>query len=171
MTQWGDGSGTGTGGTIHVLSQARPIQAGLMWMGMWGSGGPATSNRREAYTVVEGLEVALESMGPSALQGRYIFVFTDNDTTYNIVSSGTSSEPALLSILRRLKSLQARWKFILEVIHVPGDVMILQGTDGLSRGLWIQGHYADTMEDLFRELLAPAQPLPALLNEVLRRRS
>ena len=48
MTQWGDGSGTGTGGTIHVLSQARPIQAGLMWMGMWGSGGPATSNRRES---------------------------------------------------------------------------------------------------------------------------
>ena len=59
--------------------------------------------------------------------------------TYNISRKGTSSSPALHSLIRELHLLENTLHCSLSVVHVPGDTMISQGSDGLSRGCWIHG--------------------------------
>jgi hypothetical protein len=131
---WGDGSGTGTGGTIETVS-LRLTQ----WMGAWlPSSLPKSSNWKEMNTLLLTLRQILESpdLG-SEVAGTTVFYFTDNVVTYYISHNGASRIKSLHQLIMKIKDLAHRLRIRLEVVHVPGLVMILQGTDGLSRGIWV----------------------------------
>ena len=133
---WGDGSGTGTGGTNQWIDAKGPVAQLDMWMGVWTDQVhhfDRSSNWKELRTILLALERHSSS---NALRGRLVFYFTDNMVSYHILRSGSSTSPALHSLIRDIKLLELNMGCRLEVVHVPGDVMICQGTDGLSRGLW-----------------------------------
>ena len=52
----------------------------------------------------------------------------------SIVVSGSSKLEKLFNLVVRLHCLSMRFKFNVRFIHVAGTQMIIQGTDGLSRG-------------------------------------
>jgi hypothetical protein len=132
---WGDGSGTGTGGTIETLDPKNPDTSGWIdtWMGTWA---PIVShfdsNWRELRTLLWTLE-RLYDRNPDGHIGGTLFYFTDNLVSYYAVQNGSSSSPALHDLVRQIKKLGCR----VEMVHVPGLLMIEEGTDGLSRGHWI----------------------------------
>jgi hypothetical protein len=134
VTTWGDGSGTGAGGTMEIRDGAEPTPM-LTWMGTWSPSVQSfSSNWRELRTLYQTL---LRQKSNSALEGSTVFYFTDNLVSYFIMSSGSSTSPALHKLVLQIKRLEMYLCCHLEVIHVPGKLMIHQGTDGLSRGLWM----------------------------------
>jgi hypothetical protein len=155
---WGDGSGTGTGGTIEA--QGRPmLQA---WMGTWH---PRvhhfSSNWKELRTLVWTME-RIQQEGKDQ-RGVTIFYFTDNMTTYYVVQNGSSRSPELHKLIQRIKLLEVLMGCRIEVIHVPGVLMIDEGTDGLSQGLWLPPqwiHRSSLVESALA--LGPVQYGPAL---------
>lgn len=131
---WGDGSGTGTGGTFQVIGHdynCAPLEA---WMGTWRPVVHSfSSNWKELRTLVHSLDrLAARDDGPTRCT---LFYFTDNLVTYYIVTGGSSSSSELQKLIRRIKLLELQLNLKLEVVHVPGTHMITQGTDGLSRGI------------------------------------
>lgn len=133
---FGDGSGTGSGGTAELYGSDGMVLQGSSWMGTWRSDAlQKSSNYKELRTLLEFfLRVA-----PSELPFRHrrLFYFTDNTTTYDVVRRGGSRSPGLHQLVREIKAQELLHSTMLEVVHVPGTTMIGQGTDGLSRGLWI----------------------------------
>lgn len=163
----GDGSGTGTGGTqkfVHATIGDRPASLEA-WMGTWNTFGPtSTSNWKELRTLLQVLEQ--EPLETSRFRGRRLYYCTDNSVTYFAVHRGSSSSPRLHALIMRLKVLELMHNCVLVVIHIPGVVMCLEGTDGQSRGIWtnsltVSGSYR--VSDLTR--WAPASP--ALLEWAL----
>ena len=55
--------------------------------------------------------------------------------TYDIFRRGTSKSDALWKLFLRIKLLELELQCPVLVIHVPGTIIISQGTDGLSRGV------------------------------------
>ena len=95
---YGDGSGSGTGGTIQVIGQDGPCPTLEAWMGTWRSTVHSfSSNWRELRTLVHTLERELGGVG--RLTRSTLFYFTDNLVSYYIVSSGSSSSPELQKLL------------------------------------------------------------------------
>jgi hypothetical protein len=131
VPNWGDGSGTGTGGTLGLPDQ--PLK---MWKGKWS---PVvykfSSNWKELSTLKLTL-LNLRKEAPAEVAGTTVFYFTDNSTTYWIASSGSSPSPPLHALIEEIRLLEMELDCCLQVVHVPGVVMIDQGTDGLSRGIW-----------------------------------
>jgi hypothetical protein len=78
----------------------------------------------------------LEEDDPESIKGTTVFYFTDNSTTYWIGASGSSRNPVLHALIEEIRTREIRLGCFLEVIHVPGLIMIQQGTDALSRGIW-----------------------------------
>jgi hypothetical protein len=74
---WGDGSGTGTGGTFVVPKG--PLR---MWKGKWT---PCvykfSSNRKELMTLKLSL-LHIENENPESVRGTTVFYFTDNSSVY-----------------------------------------------------------------------------------------
>jgi hypothetical protein len=71
------------------------------------------------------------------MKGGTVFYFTDNIVTYFVMQNGSSSSTELHKLVRAAKLLELQLGCRIEVVHVPGRLMIVQGTDGLSRGMWI----------------------------------
>jgi hypothetical protein len=138
VLKWGDGSGTGTGGTteFYTLTPEQRSSPGIeLWMGVWGARAKSnTSNWKEARTILESL---LQERTTGRLRGRLVFSMTDNLVCYYIVNQGSSRNPDLHQLVREIKDACVELGCQLEVVHVPGTIMIDQGTDGLSRGLWL----------------------------------
>jgi hypothetical protein len=129
---FGDGSGTGTGGTVQYTEE-EPLE---MWMGIWSARVyHFSSNWKELRTLLATLERAAE-LRRTDIRGVTFFYFTDNTTTYYAVSSGASTSPGLHAMVRKIKMLEIEVECTLEVVHVPGTTLITQSTDGLSRGVW-----------------------------------
>jgi hypothetical protein len=68
------------------------------------------------------------------LRGRMVFYFTNNKVTYNTCKKGSSKTLSLHLLVQQLKALELDLGCRLEVIHVPGTTMIIEGVYGLSRG-------------------------------------
>jgi hypothetical protein len=138
VIKWGDGSGTGTGGTteFYELTPEQQQTPGIeLWMGVWGARAKTnTSNWKEARTILESLR---QERDTGRLRGRLVFFMTDNLVSYYIVNRGSSRSPALHKLVWEIKEACTELGCQLEVVHVPGRLMIDQGTDGLSRGLWL----------------------------------
>jgi hypothetical protein len=86
MPNWGDGSGTGSGGTLGWRGTlgfaANPIQ---MWMGQWSPIVYAySSNWKEIMTLKLTLQ-NIAQIDPGQARGTTIFYFTDNYATYYLL--------------------------------------------------------------------------------------
>jgi hypothetical protein len=71
------------------------------------------------------------------MENETVFYFTDNIVTYFVMQNGSSSSPELHKLVRAAKLLELQLGCRIEVVHIPGRLMIVQGTDGLSQGMWI----------------------------------
>jgi hypothetical protein len=131
---WGDGSGTGTGGTGEELEDEGKID---IWMGTWAP--HAThhdSNWKELRTLMWTMERLVKKKN-SRVRGGTLFYFTDNSSVYYIIKGGSSKNVELHRLARDIKILEIQLGCRLEPVHVPGVLMIDEGTDGLSRGMWL----------------------------------
>ena len=138
---WGDGSGTGTGGTVEAFSitDSPRSDEGQMetWMGIWNTHVAArSSNWRELNTLRLTLERELRRE-TSRFTNAIVFYFTDNTVTYHVVTSGSAKEAHLQATVHAIKQLELELHCHLICIHLPGYLLIRQGTDGLSRGVWV----------------------------------
>jgi hypothetical protein len=182
VTTWGDGSGTGAGGTIHTTQADRPTGAGgalpatdeptfrvgpaAMWMGQWRPRiHKFSSNFKEMRTLLTALELLDgDPVRKAACKGTTLFYFTDNSVTYYAVMSGSSTSPHLQDLVRRIKLLELSLGCLLEVVHVPGVVVIDQGTDDLSRGVWISPLHAHIdPKQITMDVFAGVNGVPSLL--------
>ncbi len=131
---FGDASGAGFGGSW--INSERPEKVYFRF-GRWGSDmDESSSNLREAKNLKECV-TAMESEG--GLEGREIFLFTDNSTAEAAFYKGSSSSLELFKLVVELKLLEVRYNTRLHIIHVAGTRMIEQGADGLSRGALTEG--------------------------------
>ena len=157
---WGDGSGTGTGGTSEFAdTKGTEVEA---FMGVWKAHvHNFDSNWRELRTLLYALEFVI-SKHPEKLENVTLFYFTDNLVTYYVVHNGCSTSGRLHELIRRIKRLEVAYHFRLEPVHVPGTLMIQQGADGLSRGI---GLSSDRMQrSTILESSAALQPVPFSLG-------
>jgi hypothetical protein len=184
---WGDGSGTGTGGTFEEV-QPHTDPTLDTWMGTWAPHVSSfDSNWRELRTLLWTMERLnrkdesktsagsvsfLEKSARQAkgtVEGGTLFYFTDNMVTYYIVHNGSSTSPSLHSLIRRIKILELRLQCRLEPIHVPGRLMVFQGADGLSRGIWVSAdHLLRSSVEESRLTLGPVPFTPLLGSWALR---
>ena len=152
VPMFGDGSGTGTGGTISCEGQVR-----LMWSATWSIRTyPFTSTWKELNTLMLAL-LHLQDFGDHGqLRGSSVFYFSNNMVTIFIASSGSSSTPALQQLIKDILLLEKELGIMLMVFHIPGLVMITQGTDSLSRGIWISNlHQLMTQRSMLAAIFAP----------------
>ena len=175
VAAWGDGSGTGAGGTLHTTEADKPtfeVGRAAMWLGQWR---PfvhhSTSNYKEMRTLLTALElIAGDPVRRAACFGTTLFYFTDNSVTYFAVQAGSSKLPHLQALVRRIKLLELKLGCLLEVVHVPGVVMIDQGTDDLSRGVWISRLHAHIdPQQITMDVFAGLRNAPSLLPWVRER--
>jgi hypothetical protein len=149
---FGHGSGTGTGGTIQY-SMDEPLQ---MWKVVWSTQARVnSSNWKEAETLRLTLARAKLS-GRVELEGCTLFYFTDNIVTYYGLSSGASRIPSLHTVVEECKELEADLNCHVETIHVPSTTIIIQMTDGLSRGVWSSAlHNRVSQQVILAKIFAP----------------
>ena len=158
VPSWGDGSGTGTGGTIEI-----PGQDMKLWMGQWSPTVFQSSNWKELKTLLLTLQ-HLATLPGEPMRGVTLFYFTDNSATYYISAAGSSTSPGLHALEEDIQLLTLHLGCCLQVVHVPGLVMIDQGTDGLSRGVWVSSfHLPVDHRVLNAAVFAPLSPDRALV--------
>jgi hypothetical protein len=101
VPMWGDGSGTGTGGTFVVPDG--PLK---MWKGRWS---PFvfkfSSNWKELSTLKLSL-LWIREDDAKAVRGTTVFYFTDNSTSYWIAASGSSASPGLHKLIEEIRLLE-----------------------------------------------------------------
>jgi hypothetical protein len=159
---WGDGSGTGTGGTLEFVTTDYPGgHGGEAWMGQWSPTVQSTSsNWKEHRTLLATLK--WEPHKTSQFRHCRLFYFMDNLVTYYIIHRRSSSVPSLHQLIVRLKQAELSHNCQLLIIHVPGTAMISQGTDGLSQNVWISPWNRNT-NFIISDLFHPAPVSPELL--------
>ena len=134
---WGDGSGTGTGGTSQSFCNDFSFPV-TQWKGSWNiSVHSFSSNWKELRTILHALQRLTTTSHIKDIQNTLSFIFTDNLVSYWILSSGRSKIPALHQLVLRILHLTSKYGIHLVIIWVPGELMIEEGSDGLSRDLWI----------------------------------
>ena len=161
---WGDGSGTGTGGTAQL-----PGLQLEMWMGAWSKQVVIheSSNWKELRTLDLTVErILADPHKRKLIGGTTMFYFTDNMVTYYIALAGSSSKPGLHLLIERIKLNIMKLRCQLEVVHVPGKMMIRQGTDGLSRGVWMSS--AQDLRDQGQLLASIFSPMPYTPDLIFR---
>lgn len=143
-----DASAAGFGATIE-----RP--EGLYGrFGLWGRDSEEdSSNYRELNNLVETVE---EEAAEGYLGGGELWIFTDNSTAESVVHKGGSKSPRLHELVVRLRKAEMNNGFTLFVVHVAGTRMIAQGTDGLSRGSFLEGVVSGSQMLSFIDLALPA---------------
>ena len=143
VAHFGDGSGTGTGGTSQTVGGpglATDLQPLEMWMGRWDEHVHSfSSNWRELKTLELTLRLELERSDARS-RNTTLFYFTDNLVTYYIVTGGSARNPDLQALIYSIKDLEQSLGCMLEVVHIPGTSIIAQGSDDLSRGVWLSSH-------------------------------
>ena len=129
---FGDASGEGFGASWESSQGVISYR-----FGVWGHEGTDTSsNYRELRNLVDTLEVMGEK---GELNGKELFVFTDNLVAESVVAKGSSSSELLFELVVRIYKLEMNCRCNIRFVHVAGTRMIRQGTDGLSRGDMYEG--------------------------------
>ena len=129
----------------------------MLWMGQWT---PFifsySSNWKELQTLLLTLQnIARDA--PAEVYGTTLFYFTDNMVTYYINASGSSRSPGLHALVEQIRYHELLLGCQLQVVHIPGVVMIEQGTDGLSRGIWASSlHQQVDQATLTKSIFRPA---------------
>ena len=100
----------------------------------------------------------------ASIQDSTVFYFTDNSVTYLITESGSSRDDKLHALVSDICLFEIDLRIQLVVVHIPGVVMIQQGTDGLSRGIWISNlHPTIDERTLLHAIFSPVVFHPSLL--------
>ena len=136
-----------------------------MWKATWQpSVYHFSSNHKELSTLRLTLENIL-SVAPDSVCNTTLFYFTDNSCTYWICNNGSSRHDALHNELLIIRALELQLRCYLSVVHIPGKVMIQEGTDGLSRGVWVSPLHNFLPRDLIlQQVFAPLHPDPVLVR-------
>lgn len=128
---FGDASSDGFGATIERKSGV------VGRYGLWAADtSDQSSNFRELLNLVETIE---EEGAVGNLANTEIWLFTDNATAESCFHKGSSSSQLLHGLILRLRKAELDHRLVLYLVHVAGKRMIAQGTDGLSRGLLLEG--------------------------------
>ena len=90
-----------------------------------------SSNWRELANLVAAIKELAEE---GRLEGKEVFLFTDNMVSERAYFKGTSKSKTLFELVLELRKLELTGRFKLHLIHVAGTRMIESGVDGLSRG-------------------------------------
>ena len=99
----------------------------------------------------------IQRLEAERVRGCTVFYFTDNSTTYYIAQANTSRAAHLHALIEKIRLLELELQCHLQVVHVPGLVMIDQGTDSLSRGVWCSPlHSLPNQTSLAAEIFAPS---------------
>jgi len=124
-----DASGTGLGS----MMQGKDANKVHIRIGVWSAAisDEKSSNWREFANLVKGV---VERAKKGLLRNTLLFLFTDNSTVEAAIAKGNSSSPYLFELVIELKTAEMMHGFRAHVIHISGDRMIAQGTDGVSRG-------------------------------------
>ena len=162
---FGDGSGTGTGGTIRLPDSHR-----LQWSATWSVNVfRFTSNSKELNTLYHSLVIIRDTCDRQAIRRTTVFYFTDSMVVYFVASASSSKEPDLHASITKIRLLEIEMDIQVVVIHIPGFVMIDQGTDGLSRGIWMSPlHSFKREQDMLRAIFAPVSFHPSLMRLIQR---
>ena len=94
---------------------------------------------------------------------------TDNKTAEDAFHNGTSSSKRLQGLVERLRRVEMETGMTLYVVHVAGTRMIEQGTDGLSRGSFLEGVMAGKDMLSYVDIARTAVERSPGLVEVVRR--
>ena len=123
---FGDASGSGFGSVWQSDS-------GLHYrLGTWGRDKDSeSSNFRELKNLVDTLLLMDKRQD---LDGKEVFIFTDNSTAERAFRKGSSSSIKLFNLVLQLREMEMSGKCKIHFFHVSGRRMIQQGADGLSRG-------------------------------------
>jgi hypothetical protein len=107
-------------------------------IGTWGIDEEGeSSNYKELRNTVDAIERHAED---GKLTESMLFFCTDNSTVENALYHGRSKTSRTLhGLVVRMKLMEAKYNFQLLVIHVAGNRMKAQGTDGVSRGQLTEG--------------------------------
>ena len=128
---FGDASSGGFGATVE---RADGVHGRF---GLWGQDADdKSSNYRELRNLVETVE---EEASEGQLSNVELWLFTDNSTAESCYYKGSSTSPLLHELILRLRKVEIDIGFRLYMVHVAGTRMIAQGTDGLSRGMLLEG--------------------------------
>jgi hypothetical protein len=123
---FGDASGGGFGSSWETKD-------GISYrFGTWGEDMDGeSSNLRELTNLVDTLD---EIGAQGSLKGVEVFLFTDNSTSEAAYYNGSSKSEKLFDLVLRVKKLEMHHQAKIHIIHVSGERMKDQGSDGLSRG-------------------------------------
>ena len=133
MYIFGDASGLGFGSSSWVTGERVNYRYGIWGLSM---GEESSSNYRELRNLVESLEMSGAS---GELNGKEVFLFTDNSTAEAVAAKGSLTSPLLYELVVRLFQLSSTFLCSVNIIHVAGTRIINQGSDGLSRGDMLEG--------------------------------
>jgi hypothetical protein len=166
---FGDASGKQFGATIlddhsskSGLLQEGENEHGVRFrIGLWtATKERESSNYKELCNLVNTVSVKARA---GRLGNCEFFLFTDNTTAEGCFYRGTSKSKLLHSLVLSLRVLEVEYGMTLHVIHISGNRMIAQGTDGCSRGSLTEGVMAGkdmlTFVDLGRSAIERHPPL------------
>jgi hypothetical protein len=85
------------------------------------------------------VETVEEEVSKGYLKDGKLWLFTNNSTAESCFYRGGSSLKLLHELVLKLRKAEIWHGFVLQVDHVAGTRMIAQGTDGLSRGSFLEG--------------------------------
>jgi hypothetical protein len=122
-----------------------------------------SSNWHEMATITH----SIVSRG-AELQNSQVHYMTDNSTSVSCVNTGTVRSPQLMQLSRELKLAQAKHNIGIEAIHLSGELMQVQGTDGASRAMPYLGMYSGMAgsHDLFDPMEWPIFELTGELKSL-----
>ena len=122
-----------------------------------------SSNWHELATITH----SIVTRGPE-LRNSHVHYMTDNTTSVSTINTGTVCSPQLMKLSRELKLAQARYNIGIEAIHLTGELMQVQGTDGASRAMPYLGMYSgmEGSHDVFDPMEWPRFELTEQLGEL-----
>jgi len=132
-----DASGRGFAGTFEEVG-TNEID---MVIRVWASEIEEQNSRnwKEFENLVSRVELKADK---GELDRAILFLSSDSSTVEGAVDKGNSSSKELFKKVCRLRQSQMKHSFALYVIHCSGKRMIVQGMDGLSRGVLNKGSLA-----------------------------
>ena len=123
-------------------------------VGIWGRDAEEqSSNYQELRNLVETVE---EEVAEGHLADAELWLFTDNSTAESCFFRGGLSSKLLHELVLRLRKAELKYGFELHLVHMAGTRMIAQGTDDLSRGMFLEGVSEGKDMLLFVDLAVPA---------------
>jgi len=105
---------------------------------------PDLSSMHINYKEALGVYFAIERWAP-LLKDKTVHIHCDNTSVVAMLNEGTTANPCMMSYLRRLFWLSARFNFRLRCFHVPGKLNVL--ADNISR-LHMPAHFLAFMRHL-----------------------